>query len=215
MLAAGLATSMAQVYSLNVVGYVNVTLPPQAFTCVANPLDATSGGTVTGANDITNLFATGIASSSTISTFNSTLNDYNAPIQYTRTGWNGNTTVNPGQAVMFYNNGTTATTVTFVGQVVTGPYTVGTLAANSFTMVGSPVPIGGSITNSTLAVGLVPSSSDTLATFSSTANDWVNPASWSTRTGWSQDLQIAPGQGFLYYNNSSAANTWTSNFTVQ
>src|SRR3954463_7497868 len=37
--AAGVATSMAQVYSVNAVGYVNLTLTP-GFTMVSNPLNA-------------------------------------------------------------------------------------------------------------------------------------------------------------------------------
>src|SRR6266481_9690813 len=53
-LAAGALTSWAQsnVYSLNVVGYVNTTLPGNsAITMIGNPLNNTSGG-----NNISNLF---------------------------------------------------------------------------------------------------------------------------------------------------------------
>src|SRR5690348_15250407 len=50
LLAAGVATSMAQsnVYSLNVVGYVNVRMN-QGLTMIANPLDA-------GNNTVSNVF---------------------------------------------------------------------------------------------------------------------------------------------------------------
>ena len=86
-LAASLASSMAQnVYSLNVVGYVNVTLPSHQFTAVANPLDASMGGTVATGNDITNLFnistTPGLANGSTLAQFNSALSDYSASISY-------------------------------------------------------------------------------------------------------------------------------------
>src|SRR5688500_4600203 len=51
--AAGIATSMAQVYSVNAVGYVNTQLVP-GFSLVSNPLNNTTG------NTIQNLFGNGI-----------------------------------------------------------------------------------------------------------------------------------------------------------
>jgi hypothetical protein len=104
--------------------------------------------------------------------------------------------------------------ITFVGQVVQGNYTVANLAGSQFTMVGSPVPIGGDITNSTTVVGLVPADGDSVATFNSAANNWNTAVGWSARGGvWSGPMDVAPGKGFLYF--SSALNTWKSNFTVQ
>ncbi len=220
MLAAGLATSMAQnVYSLNVVGYVNVTLPALSFSCIANPLDATMGGAVAGGNDLTNLLqsANGIPASSTIATWNSVTSDYNAPSTMgARNGqWDVNFTMNPGLGALFYNAGGSDVVVTFVGQVEQGSYNVGTLPGTSFTLGGSPVPIGGSISNSTVNVGLVPNASDTLATWNSGISDWNAVATWAARGGgWDTDVQIAPGEGFIYYN-AGADNLWTSNFTVQ
>jgi hypothetical protein len=49
--AAGVATSVAQVYSVNAVGYVNVTLPP-GFSLVSNPLNAGTGN-----NTVSKLFS--------------------------------------------------------------------------------------------------------------------------------------------------------------
>ena len=43
--AIGLATSMAQVYSVNIVGYVNTTIPT-GFSIICNPLNATGGNTI-------------------------------------------------------------------------------------------------------------------------------------------------------------------------
>jgi hypothetical protein len=75
--------------------------------------------------------------------------------------------------------------------------------------------VGGSISNSTVVVGLAPVGGDFVQTFSSSANDWTQTATWSSRGGgWDNNLTINAGQGFFYYN-SGAANTWTSNFTVQ
>src|ERR1035437_161577 len=123
-MAASLASSTAQnVYSLNVVGYVNVTLPASQFTAVANPLDASVGGTVAGGNDVTNLFQ-GVAAGSTLATFNSALNDYDTPITFSgKSGtWTGNISMPPGKGALYYNNGASDTVVTFVGQVPQGTY---------------------------------------------------------------------------------------------
>jgi len=222
-LAASLASSMAQnVYSLNVVGYVNVTLPPGHFYCVANPLDATMGGTVANGNAMTNLFKTAtanLANGSFFNTFIPSLSDYSptVPTYNGKNGtWSGNFSMPPGVgAAMFYNNGAVDTVVTFTGQVPQGTYSAGTLVGNHFNMVGSPIPIGGDLTNSTTAVGLVPANGDLAQTFNSSISDWRPSVSWSAKNHvWNGPMPVGVGQGFLYYNNGATANNWVSNFTV-
>jgi len=223
VLAASLASSMAQnVYSLNVVGYVNVTLPSHQFYCVANPLDASMGGTIATGNDMTNLFNVANANpqaGSFIQTFIPAIADYSASITYSTrtTSWGSNFSMPPGLGVMYFNGGATPTVVTFTGQVEQGHYAVSTLGSHQFSMVGSPVPIGGDVTNSTTVVGLVPGAGDSVNTFNSPIADWNTAMTWSTRTAaWTgTPLSIAPGQGFLYFNGGAAANNWVSNFTVQ
>jgi archaellum component FlaG (FlaF/FlaG flagellin family) len=226
-LAASLASSMAQnVYSLNVVGYVNVTLPHGKFAVIANPLDASMGGTIATGNDMTNLFnintAPLIANGSKIQQFISSISDYGSAINYASTTkkWGSNFSMPPGNSVLYYNNGAADTVVTFTGQVPQGTYSVTTLGRGQFTFTGSPIPIGGDVTNSTTAVGLTPANGDTIATFNSAISDWNSVTKWaSTTKKWSSSTTsaggIAPGQGFLYYNNGAAANNWVSNFTVQ
>ena len=217
-LAASLASSTAQnVYSLNVVGYVNVTLPAGHFYAVANPLDASLGGTVAGGNDITNLFQ-GVAAGSTLATFNPALNDYDPSIAFSgkSSTWGGNFAMPPGKSALYYNNGASDTVVTFVGQVEQGTYNVATIPANSFTLAGSPVPLGGDVSALNTQLGLVPAAGDLVATFNSAANDWNSSVAWSAKSGaWGAALTINPGQGFLYYNNSASPKAWASNFTVQ
>jgi hypothetical protein len=221
-LAASLASSVAQnVYSLNVVGYVNVTLPAGQFYAVANPLDATVGGTVAGGNDITNIFslaAGNIGLNSSIATFNSVANDYDTAIGWNgKSGtWNGNFTMAPGKGALYFNGGTANTVVTFVGQVQQGSYTVATLPAGAFTLGGSPVPLGGDISQLNTVLGLSPKLNDSIATFNGTANDWNTAVGWNGKSStWNSALTINPGQGFLYFNGSTSPNTWVSNFTVQ
>src|ERR1035437_2126710 len=221
-MAASLASSVAQnVYSLNVVGYVNVTLPAHQFTAVANPLDASVGGTVAGGNDITNLFSTAagnVQAGSTLSTFNPGLNDYDPAITFSgkSSTWGGNFAMNPGVGALYLNNGATDTVITCVGQVQQGTYSVASIASHTFQLAGSPVPLGGDVSDLNTKLGLVPSAGDTVATFNGAANDWNAAVTWSAKSStWTAPLAIAPGVGFLYLNNGASANTWVSNFTVQ
>jgi hypothetical protein len=223
-LAASLASSMAQnVYSLNVVGYVNVTVPASQNAVIANPLDASMGGTITGGNQISNLFSTAsgnIANGSQIYTYNPATANWNSPIKYSTltSKWASTFNMPPGSACYYFNNSpTTPTVITFVGQVEQGPYAVATIPVGQNALLGSPIPIGGDITNSTTAVGLVPSNGDQLYTFNPATVNWNAPSKFSTLNHkWTVDYQIAPGQGFFYFNNSpTTANTWVSNFTVQ
>jgi hypothetical protein len=221
-LAASLASSMAQnVYSLNVVGYVNVTLPSLQFTAIANPLDASMGGSIANGNDMSTLFGStngNIAGGSTIAQFSSALNNYSPAISYVGLSkkWGSTFSMPPGKAALYYNAGATPTVVTFTGQIPQGTYNVGTLPSLQFSLVGGPIPIGGDITNA--LTGLVPSGGDTVATFNSGLNNW-NPASsyvgLSKKWGVTASSTIGVAQGFLYYNASASAKTWVSNFTVQ
>lgn len=113
--AAGISGSFAQVFSVNAVGYVNVTIPAGRLALISNPLDAGAGN-----NTVAKLFPAG-------------------PLQifkYTGTGYvissyddldgaysNPNTTVEPGEGVFVRNNGTTPVTITFVGEVKQGSLT--------------------------------------------------------------------------------------------
>jgi len=119
--------------------------------------------------------------------------------------------------MIFANASASPAVITFAGQVVQGAYTVATVPAHLGALLGSPVPIGGDITNATTALGLVPTLNDAVVTFNGASGNYNSPSSWKTLGGkkWSPSITINPGQGFLYQNAGNAANTWVSNFTVQ
>jgi len=223
-LAASLASSMAQnVYSLNVVGYVNITIPPSQSAVICNPLDATMGGTITGGNDITNLFTPNTGnpqSGSSIYQFNGPGGNYLPASTYSAglKRFSPNFTMNPGYGVLYFNNSSiTPTVITFVGQVEQGTYNVATVPASTSAILGSPVPIGGSISNSTTVLGMVPHTGDAIYTFNAAGGSWNSASTYSTGLKkFTPDTTINPGQGFLYFNNNAAAaQVWVSNFTVQ
>jgi len=214
--AAGVATSMAQsnVYSLNVVGYVNVPIKGGfSFNMLGNPLNNTN-------NDINSLFKNG-NDGDQIQIWNVALQDVD-PTVYTYSAfshaWDGTRVIKPGEGFFYFNLGNDYTN-TFVGDVIQGSYTnpVGIQANFSFNMLASSIPIGGSHTNAT--VGINAQDGDQIQVWDVNLQD-VSPsvASYSSFShAWDDNsIQVKPGNGFFYFSQGAANQpTWVRNFTVQ
>jgi hypothetical protein len=220
VLAAGVASSMAQsnVYSLNVVGYVNVaTTGGGSFALVANPLNNAN-------NSITNLFSTA-QDGDQIYRWNNTIQDVDGTV-FTYSSflhkWDGNFTLKPGEGIFYLNAGNNATQ-TFVGDVIQGSYTNPVpfganvvVGAGSFNVYGSPVPIGGSFTNAT--VGITPQDGDQVYTWNQGIQDVDGTvATYSQFLGkWDTTAPtVAPGIAFFYLGAGNNQAQWVRNFTVQ
>jgi hypothetical protein len=202
MLAAGLASSMAQsnVYSLNVVGYVNTPLTGGGkYTAVANPL-----------NTATNTFASilaGLPSGAEVLKWNTGLVDYDI---YDKVGasWvpNGNATLDPGEGILVFIGGANVTN-TFVGEVLQGTLTIPFPAG--LQMAGNKVPDSGPITS--LQLTNVPSGSELLQWNVTTQDfdifDKVG-ASWVPSV---PNLKV----GESFFMSATAPFSWVRNFTVQ
>src|SRR5689334_13144681 len=212
-LAAGVATSMAQsnVYSLNVVGYVNVaTTGGSLFNLIANPLNNTN-------NSITNLFSVA-QDGDQIYRWNAAIQDLDGTIYTYSTflgKWDGNFNLKPGEGVFYLNAGGNRTN-TFVGEVIQGPYTNTILGGGNFNMIASRAPIGLSFTNS--IVGLPPSDGDQVYTWNVALQDLDGGqiGTYSTFVGkWdTTTIQVPVGIGFFYLG-AGGNKTWVRNFTVQ
>jgi hypothetical protein len=122
--AAGLAVSSAQVYSQNIVGYVNVPLNA-GFTMVANPLNAAT-------NDLNTLFPNA-GNGDAVYKFNGLSFDSST---FFFGSWSPDLTLNPGEGA-FISSGV-SNTVTFVGNVLTGNLTNN--IPSGFSIRGSQVP---------------------------------------------------------------------------
>jgi len=258
-LAAGLASSMAQsnVYSVNVVGYYNVTVPggllnhgvEQAF--VANQL--------TNANDISVDLINGVASdpngvNNTVIAFWTGLHyiayqfytdaDANAAFGASfGTGWydsSGNiyhVPLSPGAAAFLQNPYHTNLTVTVVGQVMQGNYSVsiprGNTALSLIPPVGTNIDSfptfpgvsdGNGVVNDVLAFW-----DPILQKFASvqwyTDGDANTAFGASFGTGWydssgnlqstNKAFQPTVGEGFFIQRYSGGTSNWVYNFTVQ
>ena len=181
-LAAGALTSMAQgnVYSLNIVGYVNVPLAT-GYNLIANPLD-------NGTNDLNSLFPNATLGD-TVYTFNGTT--FNSAVFIS--SWSPDPVLPPG--VGFFYQASGPATNTFVGNVLTGNLT--NHVAAGYSIVASQVPQADTLENLNYP-----------GQIGDTAYYWNN-GSYSSSvfiSTWSPDTIVGVGQGFFI--NASSPETW-------
>jgi len=210
------AALMAQVYSLNAVGYINVTCPV-GFSIIANQLN-------TGNNVITNLIQVDPAGSMDGDTIYKLINGHYSSLSADSLNppyyWDGAdptiTTLNPGEAAFFLNANPSPITFTFVGTVLQGSLT--NQLPTGFNLVSSLVPQGGNIF-SDLGVTLdTTGSSDgdtvyimTAGKYSSSSVDSLNPPSY---LDGNQTPTVAVGEGFFYLRANPGTSLWIRNFSV-
>jgi hypothetical protein len=199
-MAAGLLSASAQVYSVNVVGYVNASYSAGIFSLAANPLDD-------GTNTITSVGA-GLPNKTQVETWNGSTFSLATK---TNGAWTVNFPLAPGTGFFVKTpGGTGITTNTFVGNVIVAPgggQTNKALVASILQLVGSPVPFAGNLndaygTNSLNIGAQLPNKSQ--------VQTWTGSAfQLSTKTNgvWTVNFPIAVGQGFFVKPNT--ATNWT------
>jgi hypothetical protein len=208
--AAGIATSMAQVYSVNAVGYVNTTLLP-GFNLISNPLDNKTG------NTIANLFGTGVQGTIpgglTIYYFNATTDSF------VSTAWddidnaflpaaNAQQAIPPGEGAFVFNPGNANVTVTFVGEVPQGAASNSQLP-QGFSIRASTVPAGGPITGMQFPAA----PGDIIYEWNPTTDAYVSNSFDDIDNAWLPAVpNIDVGEAFFLFKNAAA--TWTRNFSV-
>jgi hypothetical protein len=220
-LAAGVVSTMAQsnVYSLNVVGYVNVpTKGGGNFNMIANPLNNTN-------NLLGTLFAGFAQDGDQVYRWNVTLQDLDPTIptysSFSQT-WTPTMTLKPGEGVFYLNAGADKTN-TFVGEVIQGSYTnpipfgtVAVVGSGSFNGFGSSIPLGGSFTNA--IVGIVPHDGDQVYFWDVNIQDLSGtiPTYSAFSTSWTPSTTVLNvGSGFFYLGAGANQAQWVRNFTVQ
>jgi len=191
--AVGAATAMAQVYSVNAVGYVNTALKP-GFNLIANPLDAGADNTVA------KLFA-GLNGDAFLYTYapgtGFSVNQYDGE-------WsNPNQVLAPGQG--FFLRVLNAQTVTFVGEVKQG--NLSTPLAAGYNLVASQVPQAGKIQTD---LGLVLANNEQVLTFNADTQKYTI---YTYDDEWlPSEPTIAVGEGV--WVRKGAAGSWTRTFSV-
>jgi hypothetical protein len=200
------------VYSLNAVGYINVTIET-GWNIVSCPLIASPDNTLNTLLPNT----TGEFKGWSVDFFTGG-QGYTQIETGAKTSWaaGGTNTIDPGQAV-FINNPGSAVTVTFVGTVPQGSVT-NTLAPG-YNLVGSIIPASGDLVtntitdiNSSAVKGDTVYVNDPVNGFSSPGGIYI-----AAKNGaWAGGDPIVPnvGEGFFYQNNSGSAENWVENFSV-
>jgi hypothetical protein len=217
---AGVATSMAQVYSVNAVGYINLTLRP-GFNMVANQLTKTPN------NGLNNVITGGLVAESQALKFDNAANNYVIEF-YSGTAWvkddgvtPGTMVVNPGDGFFIFNADTANATVTLVGEVPQGTGLNVTLNPG-FSLVSSIVPQQIQLTQPN---GFPQIAEAQYLVFNAATqnydavifNNGTNPNGWVLEDGVTPANPVpapAVGQGFFYFNPETSVANWTRNFSV-
>lgn len=229
IVAAGALSSQAQnVYSLNVVGYVNITLKP-GYNLVANQLNNAASPTAEISKVLTNI--TGLPDGGTFFGWNAAGQNFTEAANWVATPPDGpawynadysafaSDTATRGKSYFIFNPGATDATLTLVGEVPQGA-SPSTIAAN-YNFLGDLVPASQEI----ITNGFPVADSSTLFTFDAANQSYTEalngvatppdgPAFYNA--DYSAIINFAPavGQGFIYFNpNASVA--WNRTFTVQ
>ena len=221
---------MAQVYSLNSVGYINVAIPT-GFSIISDQLYANGQGV---SQTVSPLLDTQVldGNHSGFTFYKFTAGPSGGYFVFSVTPGNAwsldpvtsvnaasECTLNPGEAMYVYNPGA-ATSFTFVGTVPQGSgLTVNLLPG--FNLISSIVPESALIDS---VEGLVPTHGDTLYLYDSTTYGVVAvtpTGAWTTQIpntltppdGTAPSPAI--GGGIFYYSAAASATTWTRTFNIQ
>jgi hypothetical protein len=203
------------VYSLNAVGYINVTVYP-GYNIIACPLIASPDNTI---NTLLNN-SNGQYKKWQVYTYTPTNSNPYTLDSGVATSWNGGgtETINPGQAIWLFNPSNITTNVTFVGTVPTGPIT-NLLYSDSYNLISTAVPAAGDIVTNSLMLfsnavkkdqvyTYIPTNANPYTLYSATGNN--------LSTNWPSGDPIIPwvGAGFWYYNAQATNNYWVEDYVV-
>jgi hypothetical protein len=197
---------MAQVYSVNAVGYVNKTIPANGFAMISNPLTAAT-------NTIDALFA-GVPNGTQVY-------KYSPGVGYSSGAYDdldgsfgafGSTQLLPGEGVFVRNPGGTALTITFVGEVPQGTLTVPMVAG--FQIVSSKVPQAGTAAElnfpSKAADGLT--AGDQVYRFNPTSQSYDTATFDDLDDNWDKPVSFDVGEAVFV--KLAKPVTWTRQFSV-
>jgi hypothetical protein len=211
-LAVGLSTSVAQnVYSLNVVGYVNVSLQANKLSFLSVPLAPVDGNF-----NITNTIVLSDAQDGALLyKWAGTGWDPNVPSWFAGIGWSPDTVISNGTA--FFLQPAASSTLTFVGQVPQGALAYNIPAGLS--TLANQVPVSANFPGSTVG-----NDGDLMYVWNNVSSAW-SPTVWSYfgGVGWDNGggagnsingPMLNPADG-VFYANSGVAIPFTQNFTVQ
>lgn len=198
-IAAGAISAMAQnnVYSLNVVGYYNVTVPAGKYYLLANQLVSTN-------NTVPSLFAnvpggTQVLKWTGVSFAGNTLDpDF---------GWDDPTmTLVPGEGAFLKNNSANPITVTFVGEVNQNTNKL-SFSSGVYKLSSLFTPQAGKLQTD---FGFPAGANDQVILWSGVS---YAGSTYDPDFGWDAEPEVKVGDGFFV--KTATSKDWTRSFTVQ
>ena len=212
VLAISAATSVAQVYSLNIVGYVNLTFPANSYSLVANPLDATT-------NTLATVLTNAPAGLAVLSWTGSGYAEYDAVAPGSGFSWydvgndasGDNTPIPPGVGFFVHNTSGSPISMTMVGSVRTG--TNVTSLPSGYGLVSSVYPIATNLSGMNLTQSVTASTA--VLTWNGGGYSEFDRLPDGTWYDVGNDAIAQPtinvGQGFFLRNPGSSV-SWTNVF---
>jgi hypothetical protein len=199
-LVAGLATAVAQnVYSLNVVGYYNVTCPSGTLVQIANQLNTTN-----------NTLGSLLANAGEGDLFYKWIGYWDeCSFSADNPGWSKpDVTLAVGEAGFY--KAAADSTLTFVGEVLQGNLSNGLTPQATLLNRASMVPQAGLVTTD---LGFPGQEGDLIYKW---LGYWDEKSYSEDNPGWSSEPTFGVGEGFLVKKASGGtATAWVRNFTVQ
>jgi hypothetical protein len=210
-LAASVISSEAQVYSQNIVGYVNQTFANEAYVLTGTPLQVVS--------NINNaeLVLPAIQGGDSLLLFNGAGFDtytYLAPGSWLGpVGVGPAPTLNAGAPFFYLNSSGNGETNTFVGSVTT---TNSETLPNGYELAASVAPVAGPIDSTNFNLPF--QGGDSVLLFNGNGYDtytFLAPGSWLGPVGVGPAPSINVAEAFFYQNNSGSSESWNQNLVIQ
>lgn len=211
VMAVGAGTSMAQVYSANAVGYVNVSLPA-GFSIIANPLNNT--------NNSLNTILGSAPNQAVVYRFNTTTMGYQSSTKLP-VGWSQNFVFDPGEG--FFIRLAAPLNVTFVGEVPQGNLSNPLVGGNAFQIKSSQVPQAlplGRPTAVNPTLGFPAAPTDRVWLYANPPGQYV-AYNFNAAIGWigsnnngGDGPTIPVATGFFLQKTGAASQSWDRTFTV-
>jgi len=195
---AGVIAASAQVYSVNVVGYINVDVPP-GFSMIANQLES-------GNNTVGSLMPA-VPEGTTIFKFNPATGAYVGNTFEFEAWADPAMTLNPGEGAFIKNPTTETFKALFVGEVKQG--TLSTPLVKGFQIVASQVPQTGALDD---VLGFVPEDGDTVFVFNNATGAYVG--STFEFEEWTAPVPKVGEAFFVSKHATSTLTAWTRTFNV-
>jgi hypothetical protein len=187
-LAVGAITAQAQVYSVNIVGYVNQSNAASAFSLIQNPLDDGAG------NRLTNILAGAAANSEAFVWNGAGYTVYNVGA---KSGvWSGDQELAPGTGLFI--KPAAPFSVTYVGEVIAEPgeSVTNVLTAAAFELTGSLLPYATASIATDTNYGLVSAPANTEA-YKWTGGGYAVSIVGAKSGVWSPDLGVSVGESIF------------------